>query len=323
VSLTDRDRKIMLAIVPIVLLGAFWFLLLTPKRQEASTAAGEVAKQEERLEAARAAASAADNAQTGFEADYSEIVRLGKAIPSTVDMPSLLVQLDAAAEGTGIRFTSITTGERLAVAPAQPAPSEDPGDSAESEEAAPVEAGGESAQSAPGSATESANDAAQTANQDAAAAEQSGISPTDTQTSVPTSEGGLPVGGGAAVPGEAAPTAPAGLETVPLDLQFVGDFFSLADFFHDIKRFVRVANQNVVVGGRLITIDGVRWTSDSEVFPRLQVEMKATVYLSPKAEGATAGATPQGPSPTTPATTTPPAETTPAATPAPTATATP
>jgi hypothetical protein len=32
---------------------------------------------------------------------YAQVVRLGKALPSSVDMPSLLVQLDAAAAGTG------------------------------------------------------------------------------------------------------------------------------------------------------------------------------------------------------------------------------
>ena len=50
-------------------------------------------------------------AKTNFAADYGEIVRLGKAIPARVDMPSLLVQLDRAAEGTGITFTKITQGE--------------------------------------------------------------------------------------------------------------------------------------------------------------------------------------------------------------------
>ena len=94
-----------------------------------------------------------------------------------------------------------------------------------------------------------------------------------------------------------------GLETVPLELEFVGDFFDLADFFHDVKRFVRVAGSNVVVGGRLITIESVSYSSDQTVFPRIKAELTATIYLSPKAEGATAGASPQGPPTTTPATT--------------------
>jgi Tfp pilus assembly protein PilO len=320
-SLSDRDRKIVLIIVPALLVAVYWFILLAPKRQEASKAAAEATEQTERLEGARARARAADGAQTDFAADYAEIVRLGKAIPSNVDMPSLLVQLDSAAAGTGIRFTRIATGERepgaAAAAPA-PAPAPSGGTPA-------AAAGGQPAQSAPGTAVENANETAQAASQQSDAATQSGVDPSDTQTSE-SSGSGLPVGGGAPA-GDATGTtggSPAGLETVPLELEFVGNFFNLADFFHDIKRFVRVANENVVVSGRLITVDGVRFSSATDLFPRITAEVTATVYLSPKAQGTTAGATPAGPAAppqSTPASQAAPAPATPS--PAPTATATP
>jgi Tfp pilus assembly protein PilO len=320
-SLSDRDRKIVLIIVPALIVAVYWFILLAPKRQEASKAAAEATEQTERLEGARARARAAEGAQTDFAGDYAEIVRLGKAIPSNVDMPSLLVQLDSAAAGTGIRFTRIATGERepgaAAAAPA-PAPAPSGGTPA-------AAAGGQPAQSAPGTAVENANETAQAASQQSDAATQSGVDPSDTQTSE-SSGGGLPVGGGAPAGDATATTgsSPAGLETVPLELEFVGNFFSLADFFHDIKRFVRVANENVVVSGRLITVDGVRFSSATDLFPRITAEINATVYLSPKAQGTTAGATPAGPTAppqSTPASQTAPAPATPS--PAPTATATP
>jgi hypothetical protein len=53
---------------------------------------------------------------------------------------------------------------------------------------------------------------------------------------------------------------------------------------------------------------------------RMCGKIAATVYLSPKAQGVTAGATPQGPATGTPASGTTPAETAPAAAPAATAT---
>ena len=227
-------------------------------------------------------------------------------------MPSLLVQLDGAAKGTGIHFTKITQGERTPVAPAPTAGTPPPAGSGEST-TPPAAAGGQPAQSGPGQAAEGANNAAA----------QSGV---DATTSTTAREGALPVGGGEATTtadGEVV-AAPTGLETVPLEMEFVGDFFHLADFFHDVKRFVHVANQNVIVNGRLVTIDSVSYASDPILFPRLRATIKATVYLSPKTEGATAGATPEGPAATTPATT-PAATPAPAATPtpAPTATATP
>jgi len=321
VSLSDRDRKIAMAIVPILLLVGYWFLLLGPKREAAAQASKSLTEQTDRRDKARAQAKLAQGAKTDFAADYAEIVRLGKAIPSRVDMASLIVQLDRAAEGTDIHFTRIATAELDASATAA-APTPAPAGS--SDGTTPVDAGGAPAQSAPGSAAESANDTAQSAAQRSDAATQSGVNSSDTQTST-SSGSGLPVGGGAAVPaGTTGATGPAGLETVPLELEFVGNFFDLADFFHDVKRFVRVANSNVVVSGRLITIEGVKFASDTQLFPKVSAEMKATVYLSPKTEGITAGATPQGPSPATPGAPTP-ASSAPSSTPspAPTATATP
>jgi len=313
-TLTDRDRKIMIALVPVVVLVAYWFLLLAPKREQASTAKEELATQQQRLETARAAAQAAEGAKEDFDASYAQVVRLGKAIPSTVDMPSLLVQLDAAAAGTGIRFTKIATGDRVPGATATPAQTTTPpaAGSESGTTGTPAAAGGETAQSQPGAAAEAANNTQQTANQNTAAAEQSGVQPSDTQTST--------TAGATTATGDAAATAPPGLETVPLELEFEGNFFNLADFFHDVKRFVSVANSNVLVSGRLLTVESVRWTSDETIFPHIRAEITATVYLSPKAQGVTAGASPQGPATGTPASGTTPTDSTPAV--APTAAAT-
>ena len=323
-NLTERDRKIAMAILPVVLLAAYWFLLLAPKRDEASTAKSELATAQARLDTARQSVQSAQGAKQNFDASYAQIVRLGKAIPSTVDMPSLLVQLDAAAAGTGIKFTKIATGDRVPGATATPAATTTTPPAAGSTSGTtgtPAAAGGETAQSQPGAAAEAANNAQQTANQRNTAAENSGVAASDTQTST-TNGAGLPVGGGTAATGtDAAATAPAGLETIPLELEFQGNFFNLADFFHRVKRFVSVAQGNVAVSGRLLTVEGVRWSSDETLFPKIKAEITATIYLSPKAQGVTAGATPQGPATGTPADGTTPAQNTPAV--APTATATP
>ena len=316
-TLTDRDRKLLIALVPVVVLVAYWFLLLAPKRDQASTASSDLSTQQQRLDDARAEVKAAQGAKQNFDASYAQVVRLGKAIPSTVDMPSLLVQLDAAAAGTGITFTKIKTGDRIEGATATTTTTTPPAaGSTSGTTGTPVAAGGDTAQSAPGGAVEAANNAQATSNQSSAAAEQSGVSPADTQTSTPAD------GTTATSADGTTAAAPAGLATVPLELEFQGNFFNLADFFHRVKRFVSLTNDNVVVGGRLVTVEGVKWSSDGEIFPRVKAEIKATIYLSPKAQGVTAGATPQGPSATgTPASGTTPAQTTPAATP--TATATP
>ncbi len=116
-SMSDRDRKILLGVIPVVLIVAYWFLLLAPTRKEASAASAERTQQEQRRDSAKAEVAAAASAKTDFRSDYTQIVRLGKAIPAQVDMPSLLVQLEGAAKGTGIRFTKILQGERTALEP--------------------------------------------------------------------------------------------------------------------------------------------------------------------------------------------------------------
>lgn len=297
-SLTDRDRKLLLVIVPVVLFAAYWFLLLSPKRDEAATAGQELAAQELRRDDAQARAASLTTARTDFAADYAELVELGKAVPTSVDMPTVLVQLEDAANGTDIKFTRIAAQERVAAAAPAPTPGTDTSGST------PASAGGAPAQSAPGAAGEAAGNTVSSANASSSAAEQSGVSPSDTQTSQPANDGSLPVGGGSAPTGDSTTiTAVPGLDTVTLEMEFAGNFLDLSDFFHRIKRYVELNGEDkLAVRGRLLTVDGVEFKSEPDIYPRIRATLTATVYLAPEIEGATAGATPSGPA-VTPAST--------------------
>jgi type II secretory pathway component PulM len=52
VSLTARDRKIVLALLPLLLIGVYWFMILSPKRKEATKLATQVTKAEQARDAA-------------------------------------------------------------------------------------------------------------------------------------------------------------------------------------------------------------------------------------------------------------------------------
>ena len=292
-TVSDRDRKLLLIIVPLALLAAYWFLLLAPKRDEATKLESDLAAAELARDDAVARSQSVTGSKTDFAADFAEVLRVGKAIPTGVDMPALLLQLDKAAAGTDIAFKSIKAGQRTAAQPLPPAPP--PAEGSE-----PADAGGEQAASAPGQAAEQAAEGAETA--DARSAE-SGADPAIT----------APAPDGTTATGTAAP----GLDTVPLDFTFEGDFFELANFFHRLKRFVHVRDDRIVVGGRLMTIDSFTLAM-GETFPTLTAQMTATVYLAPLSEGATAGATPQGPAAVGPDGTTQPASGEAAPAPAPT-----
>lgn len=283
-TMTDRDKKIALVLVPILLLGAYWFFALSPKRTEAQRLGTQLEQVEQTRDDAVSRAAVLEGSRRSYANDYATVVRLGKAIPSTVDMPSLLVQLDEAAKGTKIRFGKVTAGARAAATnPAPPAPTS----GATSPAPAPAgnaAAGGAPAQTAPGQAAEAAGNTAATSNQTSAA-------PSGTSAPTPTAAAG-------AVGTPGTTTAAPGLDSLPLTFEFSGDFFDMADFLHEMKRFVYVANKRVRVDGRLMTIDGFKF--DSIEFPTIKAEVQATVYLSPKAQGATAGASPTGPAPATP-----------------------
>lgn len=295
-SLTGRDKKVVMVLVPLLLVGAFAFLVMKPKREEAAKAAKALESQRDRRDKAVAREEQLRTAKQTFAADYTTVIRLGKAVPTDVDMASVLVQLERAARGTNIDFGKIAVGRRIPAAPGA-GPSGGGSNAAGGSSARPVDAGGAQAQSGAGQATEKANNGAATSEQSSAASENA--SP-DTNTQTSTSSGGkVPVGGGSASGGASAstegPAAVPGLDTVPLELRFKGSFFHLADMFHELKRFVRVANEELSIRGRLMTIDAFSFTSD-ESFPKIKAEMKTRIFLAPASQGTAAGASPSGPS---------------------------
>jgi Tfp pilus assembly protein PilO len=88
----------------------------------------------------------------------------------------------------------------------------------------------------------------------------------------------------------------AGLAVMPYQLTFTGDFFKIADFIKGLDSLVKTTNEKVGVDGRLITVNGFSLSQDPEAkFPALQATFRVTTYLTPPSEGATAGATAEGP----------------------------
>jgi len=310
-TLSARDRKIVMIIVPLVVVLGYWFLLLAPKREAASEAAATLEAEQATLADVQAHAGTVEAAKANFARDYAAVVALGKAIPTSVDMPSLLVQLEQAAGGTGIELDGIAVGERTTVSePASTAAPATPG--APNPAAAPATGtapSGQPPQSAPGAAVASAQGAATAASTPPPAAGTSATTP--------------PTGDPAATGSTAAAPAGGALESVSLEFNFTGDFFELADFFHRLKRFVFVDGDNVRVRGRLMTIDSVEYVTEAEKFPALTATVRASVFLSPKAEGVTAGATPAGPPAASPSAAPVSTASDSTASPTPTATATP
>jgi type IV pilus assembly PilO-like protein len=281
--ITARDRKIIAILVPLLLVAGYWFMALAPKRAESQKTAGELTKAQTARDTAMQQVAELNAAKASFADDYATVIRLGKAVPTTVDMPSLLVQIDRAARGTGIRIDDFkpgqpTTPQSAGTGPTGGAAAPSASGTAPGGGNTPAAPGAPPAQSFPGKQAQKAgNGVTQANNQNQANADKAGG-----------------VAGAASPTGAAAPSAP-GLVSVPLTFTMTGDFFSLADFFHRMKRFVRVANGQIVVRGRLMTIDSFNFQDGDADATGLKADVSATIYLTPADQGTTAGATSQGP----------------------------
>ncbi|HWO16305.1 MAG TPA: hypothetical protein VNM89_06285 [Solirubrobacterales bacterium] len=130
-----------------------------------------------------------------------------------------------------------------------------------------------------------------------------GAAPAPAAPAAPATSGAVPAAAPASPTEVAASTlplgatiGPAGLAVMPYTLTFDGSFFQIADFIDGLDSLVKTTNENVSVDGRLITIDAFSLAADPAAkFPALQATFTVTTYLTPPAQGVTAGATPFGP----------------------------
>jgi hypothetical protein len=124
----SRDRIVICVLIVAGILGGAWFGLLGPKREQAQRLDAQLVTQRQRLAKAQAGAADATTARDRYNADYGTVALLGKAVPSSDGMSSLLYQIDSAAGDSKIDFRSLTSGGPAASAtgsaatPATPSP---------------------------------------------------------------------------------------------------------------------------------------------------------------------------------------------------------
>jgi hypothetical protein len=103
-----RTNRILIAIVAIAAAAsAYYFLVLTPKREQVTKLDSDIAVKQTQLAQAKQTLVGYEKARAGYKANYTTLVRLGKAVPSDDDVRSLMVQLQSAAKGTGVDFEKI------------------------------------------------------------------------------------------------------------------------------------------------------------------------------------------------------------------------
>lgn len=102
-DLSPRARVALAAAAVLVWTLALWFLVVAPKRAEVARVGDEVTAAELRLADARASASRPKKTA----APVTDVVRLAKAMPSSADQPTLVLELAVLARRAGVTLGSI------------------------------------------------------------------------------------------------------------------------------------------------------------------------------------------------------------------------
>ena len=111
--MTRRDRNVLFAVGLAAIIGAFWFLVLSPTRKDSSDLDKQIATQQQRLTDAESKLATAQKAKAGYQSDYAAVAELGQAVPADDDIASMVYQLDKTANSRHIDFRSVklvTTG---------------------------------------------------------------------------------------------------------------------------------------------------------------------------------------------------------------------
>ena len=261
--MTARDRIIIVVVLVAAALAGVWFVGLAPKRKEATELQAKLDVANQQLTQAQQSAAQAEQAKARYDRDYADVASLGKAVPKSDAIPSLVYQLQAAAHNARIDFSSLkVAGNATQTVPSTPANT--------AAAAKSTDNGGSNGSSSNGSSSGGSSSSTNAAAASPAPATQAATS-------------SLPPG---------AAVGSAGFPTMPFSFVFNGTFFDMERFLSEVQRFVRVNGENVDVRGRLLSIDGFALNAGLNGFPSVKASIAATAYLMSPDDAATTSATP-------------------------------
>ncbi len=108
--MTLRDRLVLTGVIVVAILGAAWVLVVSPERKQAKELTGQIATAKTQLSVAEGKLETARQARARYASAYASIVSLGKAVPTTQEVPSLIYQLSEVSKKKDVDFQSIAIG---------------------------------------------------------------------------------------------------------------------------------------------------------------------------------------------------------------------
>ncbi len=105
-----REVYIIAAVVAVVLIVAWYFLLLSPTLSKVSDTNAQIVSAQAALASAQANVVRLESYKKTAPQSREEIVRLGKMLPTSEGIPSLIMELTKTASASGVDLASITRG---------------------------------------------------------------------------------------------------------------------------------------------------------------------------------------------------------------------
>lgn len=105
-----REIYIITAVVAVVLIVAWYFLLFSPTKSKLSDLDQQVQSAQSALSVAKQEVVKLEAYKKTAPQSHAEIVRLGKMLPESEGIPGLIIELSKTADASGVSVTSITRG---------------------------------------------------------------------------------------------------------------------------------------------------------------------------------------------------------------------
>jgi type II secretory pathway pseudopilin PulG len=114
--MTRRDQIVLAVVAVVGAIAASWLLVISPKRDQAAKLESKIQSTQSSLNNARSVLAQAQAARSSFRGSYTTLVRLGEAVPTDDDVPSLIYQVQSAANATGVDFGGLSVNPSGAAA---------------------------------------------------------------------------------------------------------------------------------------------------------------------------------------------------------------
>ncbi|MBE0476014.1 MAG: type 4a pilus biogenesis protein PilO [Coriobacteriia bacterium] len=112
-KLSHRDQLLVIVVVVVLLAVAAVFLLILPQRKELARLSGEIRQAEAEITEARGLLSRRQEAKKEAVGTEAELLKLGNAVPESPELPSLIIELQDAANDSGLDFRRIAPDTSL------------------------------------------------------------------------------------------------------------------------------------------------------------------------------------------------------------------